>query len=47
MPLWKLCRFGIQVDSGGMVNILGGDSVGYCGKKVRVNMCLIMNGYPR
>jgi hypothetical protein len=33
MPLWELCGFGIQVDSGGMVNILGGDSVGHCGKK--------------
>jgi hypothetical protein len=46
VPLWQLCRFSIQDDSGGMVNILGGDSVGHCGeKKVCLNMCLIVSGY--
>jgi hypothetical protein len=35
----------IQGDSGGKVNILGGDSIGHCEKKVHTNMCLILNGY--
>jgi hypothetical protein len=32
-------------DSGGQVNILGGDSISYYEKKVHMNMCLILNGY--
>ena len=36
----------IQGDSGGKVNIFGGDSIGHCEKrKVCTNMCLIVNGY--
>jgi len=45
MPLWQLCRLSIQGDTGRMVNILGGDSVGHCGKKVSLNICLILNSY--
>jgi hypothetical protein len=33
-----------QSDSGGKVNILAGQSIGHCGKKVHVNMCVILNG---
>ena len=35
----------IQGDSGGKVNILGGDSVSHCAKKIRIAMFLILNGY--
>jgi hypothetical protein len=35
----------LQGDSGGKINILGGDSVGNCEKKVHMNMCAILNGY--
>jgi len=35
----------IQDDSGGKINILGDDKVGYCEKKVLINICLIMNYY--
>jgi hypothetical protein len=35
----------IQGDSGGKVNILGGDNVSHCEKKVHTNMGLILNGY--
>jgi len=31
----------IQGDSGGKVNVLGGDSMGYCKNKVHMNMYLI------
>jgi hypothetical protein len=38
--------FYIQGDSGGRVNILGGDSIVHCViKKVHMNMCLILNVY--
>jgi hypothetical protein len=35
----------IQGDSGGKVNILGGDSIGHCEKKVYVKICVILNCY--
>jgi len=35
----------IQGDSGGKVNILGGDSIGHCEIKVHINMFLFLNGY--
>jgi hypothetical protein len=35
----------IQDDSGGKVNIFGGDKIGYYEKKVCMNMCLILNSY--
>ena len=35
----------IPGDSGGKVNILGGNSIGHCEKNVHMNMCLIPNGY--
>ena len=34
----------IQSDSGGKFNILGGNSIGHCEKKVHMNMCLILTG---
>jgi hypothetical protein len=34
----------IQGDSGRKFNILGGDIVGHCKKKVDTNVCLILNG---
>jgi hypothetical protein len=37
--------YSIQSDSGGKVNILGGDNIGHCEKKVHRNMCLILTGY--
>jgi hypothetical protein len=36
---------GIQGDSGGKVNVLGGDSTGHCEVKVHINMFVILNGY--
>jgi len=36
---------GIQGDSAGKINILGGDSTGHCEIKVHINMFLILNGY--
>jgi hypothetical protein len=30
-------------DSGGKVNILGGDNIGDCEKKIHMNMCRILN----
>ena len=35
----------IQNDSGGMVNILGGDSIGHFDKEIDMNMWLNLNGY--
>jgi hypothetical protein len=35
----------IQDDSEGKFNILRGDSIGHCEKKVHMNMCVILNGY--
>ena len=35
----------IQGDSWGKVNILEGDSIGHCEKKVHTNVCLILRGY--
>ena len=35
----------IHSDSGGKVNILGGDSVSHCARKVRMAMFVILNGY--
>jgi hypothetical protein len=35
---------GIQGDSGGKVNILGGDSTGHCDLKVPVDMFVILSG---
>ena len=35
----------IQDDSGGKVNILGGDSIGHCEKTFHLSMGLILNGY--
>jgi hypothetical protein len=35
----------IQDDSGGKVNILGGDGICYCENKFCVNVCLILNRY--
>jgi hypothetical protein len=35
----------IRDDSGGKVNILGGDSDGHCEKKKFTWTCLILNGY--
>ena len=35
----------IQGDSGGKVNILGGDSMGHCEENVHTNMCIFVNGY--
>jgi hypothetical protein len=35
----------IQGDSGGKVNILGGDIMGHCEEKVHTNVCIIVNGY--
>jgi hypothetical protein len=40
----SLLRLHIQSDSGGKVNILGGESIGHCEKRVHMNMCLIVNG---
>jgi len=40
--LWKSCKI-TQDDSGGNVIILRGDSIGHCGKKVHINMRLILN----
>ena len=43
---FEVYLFQIQVDSGGKVSILGGDSIGHCEKKkVHVNIRLILNGY--
>jgi len=48
----KCCKFSItgdifiQGDSVETVNILGGGSIGHCEKKVNMNTCQIMNGYP-
>ena len=40
-------QYHIQGDSGGKVNIFGGDSIGHCERKkmVYVDICLILNGY--
>jgi hypothetical protein len=35
----------LQGDSGGHVNIVEGDIISHCKKKVHTNMCLILNGY--
>jgi hypothetical protein len=35
----------IQSDSAGKVNVLRADSIGHCDQKVRMNTCLILNGY--
>ena len=35
----------IQGDSGNKVNILAGDSIGHCEKKIHSKMCLIVNSY--
>ena len=35
----------IQGDSGGTINILGGESMGHYEKKVHMNLCLILNSY--
>jgi hypothetical protein len=35
----------MQGDSGGKVNILEGNSIGHCEKKIYINMCLILNDY--
>jgi hypothetical protein len=35
----------IEGDSGGEVNIFVGDSIDHCERKVRMNMCLILNSY--
>jgi hypothetical protein len=37
--------YAIQGDSGGNVNIFGGDSIDHCQKKIHKNMCLIVSGY--
>jgi len=34
-----------RVIRGGKVSILGGESIGPCEEKVRMNMCLILNHY--
>ena len=40
----KPSTFSIQGDSGGTVNILGGDSSGHCETKVHMNMFIIPDG---
>lgn len=35
----------LQSDSRGDINILEGDSISPCEKKVHTDMCLIRNGY--
>jgi hypothetical protein len=35
----------VQGDSREKVNILGGDNMGHCEKKVLMNTCLIVTGY--
>jgi hypothetical protein len=35
----------IRGDTGGKVNISGGDIIGHCEKKNYMNMCRILNGY--
>jgi hypothetical protein len=40
-----LIHWYIQGDSGGRINIFGGDSTGYFEKKLRMNMRLILNIY--
>jgi hypothetical protein len=40
-----VCARALQGDSGGKANILGGDSISHCEKKVHMNMCIILNGY--
>jgi len=35
----------MQGDPGGKASILGGDIVGYCEKKVHMNICLVLYGY--
>ena len=37
--------FWYKGDSGGKVNILGGDNISHCEEKVHTNMCLILNDY--
>ena len=45
-PLKTFIYSFVQDDSGGNVNILGGDTIRHCGgKKVYLNMCLTLNGY--
>ena len=34
-----------QGDASVMVSILVGNNIGHCGRRVCVNMCLILNGY--
>lgn len=34
-----------QGDSGGKVNVLVSDNIGYCEKKGHTILCLILNGY--
>jgi hypothetical protein len=41
----KLTGNNVQSDSGGKVNILGGDGISDCEKKVHMNTCLIVNRY--
>jgi hypothetical protein len=41
----SLLLYVLQGSSGGKVNVLGGDSFGHCEEKVRINMCLVPNGY--
>ena len=40
-----ILRLGIQGDSEGKVNILGGDCIGHCEKKVHRDTCIIVSGY--
>jgi hypothetical protein len=39
--------FYVQGDTGGNVNIIGGDSIVQCENKRFVKTCLILNGYPK
>jgi len=40
-----MCKYNIQDDTGGKVNVLGNDSIGNCEKKVNTNRYLILNGH--
>jgi hypothetical protein len=42
---WILWPSVIQGDSGGKVDVLGGDSIGHCEEKLYMNTCLVLNCY--
>ena len=40
-----MCKYNIQDDSGGKINVLRSDGISYCEKNVNTNRYLILNGH--